>query len=629
MPCRGRSRRRERGDRRERLGDRGAARTRSAGSPTAATNISYVLARSDGFVGGTLTARQGRVVQWSFMGSSSQNVTDSTGMGLFASGNRSPVGYYSFVVQRGGYLPVHRHAAPGVRGNGLGAMTAAPGPNGGHVHAHVGVRRASRQLRVRRPDESSRRDHVDRVGQRHHRDRTRPSPRRPVRASISSKRGCATPPTTQRRTGRRHSRCVAGTGRCSTTTTGTPAFPPIPRSAPPPPPASRCGGRPRSASGHAPVESSPAVAYNTTRAKTLVYAATTSGMIDADRPRHRRRRLGHLGIRRHLLRRRSWRPTPSISAPPSTRAPASTANSSPSTPPPANCNAASSPTDGSSPRPVVGQVDSTGPVVFFGDTGISETSNAGHEWAVNGVGNTAGACTQRWVFNAWNNSGTNHSSTGSWSPPALATDSTGRPARRHGQQPTRRLRLRARRPHRRKGVALPNRQIGDDTDVGAGPTISPPGIQRLRARRRLHRRQGLQRVRPRPPHRRKDLGVQPPSRTPAASPPKTNRSTAAFTLGRVIVPYAGYLFSLNPTTGAQSGDPPTAGHYFSSPVVSGAPGDRVILIGDDANIEHAYRLDDGTPLFAYTTGGPIYSSTAVASGTVLFGSNDGYLYALG
>ena len=43
--------------------------------------------------------------------------------------------------------------------------------------------------------------------------------------------------------------------------------------------------------------------------------------------------------------------------------------------------------------PVVGIVDGTGPTVFFGDAGDdspSETLNGGHMWAVTGVGNTAG-----------------------------------------------------------------------------------------------------------------------------------------------------------------------------------------------------------------------------------------------
>ena len=45
----------------------------------------------------------------------------------------------------------------------------------------------------------------------------------------------------------------------------------------------------------------------------------------------------------------------------------------------------------------------------------------------NGVGNSLGACTKRWVFDAWKNPGPKGQRTGSWSPPALTTDKTGRP----------------------------------------------------------------------------------------------------------------------------------------------------------------------------------------------------------
>jgi outer membrane protein assembly factor BamB len=277
--------------------------------------------------------------------------------------------------------------------------------------------------------------------------------------------------------------------------------------------------------------------------------------------------------------------------------------------------------------PVVGNVDSTGPVVFFGDSGSSDTENAGHEWAVNGVGNTAGACTQRWVFNSWNNAGSG-TKTGSWAPPALTTDSTGRPLVVFGSS----------NPDdsvyaldARDGTAVWRFQAfvsGADSDVGAGATISPPGTNGFaHGVVYIDSKNGFEYA--------LDLltGTQiwafDLKAHSGGVTVDAEQSTAAFTGDRVIVPYAGYVFSLNPTTGAKMWrSPAAAGDYFSSPAVSGSQGDRVILIGDAANVEHAYRLNHGTPLFTYTTAGPIYSSTAIASGTVLFGSNDGYLYAL-
>lgn len=65
------------------------------------------------------------------------------------------------------------------------------------------------------------------------------------------------------------------------------------------------------------------------------------------------------------------------------------------------------------------------------------------------------------------------------------------------------------------------------------------------------------------------------------------------------------------------------------PSVSGSPGDQIILIGDDAGVEHAYRVRDGTQVLQLNSAGAIYSPDAVAFASVVFGTTDGYLYALG
>src|ERR1700694_336166 len=71
---------------------------------------------------------------------------------------------------------------------------------------------------------------------------------------------------------------------------------------------------------------------------------------------------------------------------------------------------------------VVGH-DSTGAIVYFGDTGQSESVNRGREWAINGVGNSQGDCTVQWMHDL----GTARSKhSGTWSPPALGKDTTGR-----------------------------------------------------------------------------------------------------------------------------------------------------------------------------------------------------------
>jgi hypothetical protein len=72
--------------------------------------------------------------------------------------------------------------------------------------------------------------------------------------------------------------------------------------------------------------------------------------------------------------------------------------------------------------PVVGNVDGSGPTVFFGDAGIAsatEAQNGGHFWAVTGVGNTAGNCRQKWSYNKWPNKGTDGTMSGVWDEPVV------------------------------------------------------------------------------------------------------------------------------------------------------------------------------------------------------------------
>jgi len=277
--------------------------------------------------------------------------------------------------------------------------------------------------------------------------------------------------------------------------------------------------------------------------------------------------------------------------------------------------------------PVVGDVDGTGPVVFFGDDGASEAMNAGHEWAVNGVGNTDGACTQRWAFDDWKSRGASGDRTGSWSPPALATDSTGRPLLVFGSSDPDDA-VYALDARTGQLVWRFQTKITDaDADVGAAPTIGRPGLNgfphgvvyidgkdKIEYAIDLLTGTGIWKVNL--ANRAAILGVD-------------ALSTAALVGNRIIVPYARYLFSLNAKTGVQAWRSTRAnGFYFSSPAVSGAPGAQVIIIGDTSGEERAYRLNDGTQTFELKTAGAIYSSAAVAFGTVLFGANDGYLYAL-
>jgi outer membrane protein assembly factor BamB len=277
--------------------------------------------------------------------------------------------------------------------------------------------------------------------------------------------------------------------------------------------------------------------------------------------------------------------------------------------------------------PVVGFVDNTGPVVFFGDTGTSEADNAGHEWAINGVDNTNGACTQKWVFDNWNNKGPAANRTGSWSSPALTIDATGRPLLVFGSaDPDSSVYA----LDARDGTVVWRFQTtttGPDQDVGAGPTISAPGMNGFS--------QGVVYI----DGKNKieyalDLGNgtkiwQFNLQKAAGGENANSQSTAALIGDRIVVAYAHYLFKFDAATGREIWrTKPAPSVYYASPAISGGSSNQVVLIGDADGFEHAYGLRDGAQRFELKVGGAIYGSTAIADGTVVFDANDGYLYAL-
>jgi virginiamycin B lyase len=73
-------------------------------------NVTNVLARDDGFVGSyaqLIVVNQGRRVQWTFLGGQHHTATDTTGMGLFDTGNQSFVKFSSFLFNSAGTYPYH------------------------------------------------------------------------------------------------------------------------------------------------------------------------------------------------------------------------------------------------------------------------------------------------------------------------------------------------------------------------------------------------------------------------------------------------------------------------------------------------------------------------------------------
>lgn len=274
--------------------------------------------------------------------------------------------------------------------------------------------------------------------------------------------------------------------------------------------------------------------------------------------------------------------------------------------------------------PVVGH-DSTGPIVYFGDTGESELVNHGHEWAINGVGNTSGQCTLKWSHDIGTTGGKKN---GSWSPPALVTDSTSRPLVVFGtNQPDDAVYA----LDARDGSQVWRFQTlknFSDADVGAGPTISAPGVNgsadgivyidgKDKQEYALDLLTGLQ------------LWTFDLESDTAHS---TNSVSCAALAGNLLVlAYWKYVYAFNATSGAKVWrSVASAGSTLGSVSISGAPGDQVVLRADLSGDEYAYQLSDGSLLKTVKVASTQFnSSTAVADGMAFITGVDGNVYALG
>ncbi len=268
---------------------------------------------------------------------------------------------------------------------------------------------------------------------------------------------------------------------------------------------------------------------------------------------------------------------------------------------------------------------SSGPVVYFGDIGQMESVNHGHEWALNGFGSTAGNCTLKWVHDLHL---AKSKTVGSWSPPALGTDSTGRPLLLFGtSQPEDAVVALDARDGSQVWKFLTFRNF-PDADVGAGPTISAPGMNGFadgvvyvngkdKIEYALNLLTGAELW-------QFDMAADAGHNTNSVS-------TAALVGNLVVLAYWDYAYALNATTGAKVWRS-AAGKNLSlgSVSVSGAGGDQVVLKGDHAGTVSAYSLSLGSTLKALKLGTKIQldSSPAVAAGMAFIGATDGNLYAI-
>ncbi len=281
-----------------------------------------------------------------------------------------------------------------------------------------------------------------------------------------------------------------------------------------------------------------------------------------------------------------------------------------------------------SSSPVVVDPDGTGPVAYFGDSGPSGSlSDGGHVWAVNAVGNSAGACTLKWSFDNYGSPpGNQTGNVGTYDVPAFGHDQTGRPVIVFGSTDNDDAVYSV---DARDGTEIWRFQtkVVFDSDVGASPTIAPPGANGVAG--------GLVYV------TGKDAVVYAINLTTGllkwqfsltaqvGSKATPSQSTATLQGNVIYLGFGEGMFALNATTGAKIWQSVPGQAVMSSPAMGGAASDQVLFAGDMAGNINAFSAATGKILFQTSTAGFIWGSAAVSTGQAFIASTDGFLYAIG
>ena len=109
------------------------------------------------------------------------------------------------------------------------------------------------------------------------------------------------------------------------------------------------------------------------------------------------------------------------------------------------------------------------------------------------------------------------------------------------------------------------------------------------------------------------------------------RTTAALVAGRLYLGWGQGLYCLDALTGKKlwntaDTDAPSA-QIISSPAISGAAGNLVVVDGDVAGTWHAWDAQTGKSLRSVTLPKMILGSAAISYGTLYVPDADGNLYA--
>lgn len=271
-----------------------------------------------------------------------------------------------------------------------------------------------------------------------------------------------------------------------------------------------------------------------------------------------------------------------------------------------------------------------GVVVYVGDNGIGGSNDGGHMWAINGVDpNAAGDCTLRWSFEDFGDPPGSHPNAGVWSPPAYTTDRNGRGLVVVGSSSPDNAAYAFDALTGQVAWRFQTQFFFPDGDVGAGPTISPPGVNGFA--------DGVAYVIPKTGilyALNLTTGAKLWEYSIRDDAPVSNgptRSTPSLVGNRLYLGYGSGVYGIDAVNGTKVWRTQTdsAAEVISSPAITGAAGDWMLLAGDVTGRLYALRASDGVKLWSYATGGTVFSSFAVSGGKAFVGSNDNFLYAFG
>jgi outer membrane protein assembly factor BamB len=271
-----------------------------------------------------------------------------------------------------------------------------------------------------------------------------------------------------------------------------------------------------------------------------------------------------------------------------------------------------------------------GVVVYVGDNGIGGSNDGGHMWAINGVDpNAAGDCTVKWSFEDFGDPPGSQPDAGVWSPPAYATDRNGRALVVVGSSSPDNAAYAFDALTGQVAWHFKTQFFFPDGDVGAGPTISAPGVNGFA--------DGVAYVIPKTSILYAlDLttGAELWEYSIRNDAPVSNgptRSTPSLVGNRLYLGYGSGVYGIDAVNGTKvwRTETDSAAEVISSPAITGAGGDRMLLAGDVTGKLYAFRASDGLKLWSYTTGGYVFSSFAVSGGKAFVGSGDNFLYAFG